>query len=130
MPITIEAHLCQSGNIKGYIRKYPSIFCSICMARNSVDLVIQEKDIDSYNKKVIEEKRKMMDNIEPIEVPSYEGTSIVSKCSDVIITPKIEKCALCGGFELGISLTYRGEGDFGHKTHLCFNCIDQIKEQL
>jgi len=57
MPTTIEAHLCQNGNIEGYIRKYPSIFCSICMSRNAVDLVMQEKDIDSYNEKLMKERK-------------------------------------------------------------------------
>ena len=73
----------------------------------------------------------MTNNIDELfEIPSYTGTPLTSKCSDIIITPKIEKCALCGRVELGISLTYQGEGVFGHKPHLCFNCIDQIKEQL
>jgi len=47
----IDAHLCQGGNIKGLIRKYEAILCSLCGARKAVDLVMAEKDIDNYNKK-------------------------------------------------------------------------------
>ena len=61
----------------------------------------------------------------------YEGVPILATYGNVVITPKIGKCFACGKCEIGISLiTNHGEGSFGHKTHLCFNCIDQIKEQL
>jgi hypothetical protein len=64
--------------------------------------------------------------LESIETVSYLGTPILLKRSDVVIIPRTEECAVCGKFEIGI-LVLSIEGS---SIHLCFNCIDSIKEQL
>ena len=44
----MEAHLCQNGK---KIRPYPSILCSLCMTKGSVEINdISEEDIKLYNK--------------------------------------------------------------------------------
>jgi len=47
----MEAHLCKGK----YIRKYPSIFCSMCMGIGAVELELSNEEINEYNKKLMEE---------------------------------------------------------------------------
>ena len=42
----MKAHLCSNGK---KIRKYASIFCSMCMMRGAVELDMSEERIDEYN---------------------------------------------------------------------------------
>ena len=53
----IDAHICQMGT-KGYIRKFPSVVCSLCMGKQAVELKMSEDDIDKHNKELLERKRK------------------------------------------------------------------------
>jgi len=50
----MEAHVCKNG----YIRKYPSIFCSMCMGIGAVEIEMSEGSIDEYNKKLREESER------------------------------------------------------------------------
>jgi hypothetical protein len=45
-----NCHKCSNG---GRIRKYPSVCCSLCHPHSlSIDLYMEEEEIDKYNKKL------------------------------------------------------------------------------
>ena len=48
LPYKIEAHVCRDGRI----RKYPSLFCSICKPGEQFEVVMDEEEIDELNAKL------------------------------------------------------------------------------
>jgi len=50
-----EAHVCKNGRIK----KYPSLFCSICKPGEALELIMDEEEIDKLNT----ERKKKNDSI-------------------------------------------------------------------
>lgn len=45
----IDAHICQYGVIKGIIRPYPSLLCSICGGREAVEIIISREEMTYHN---------------------------------------------------------------------------------
>jgi hypothetical protein len=50
----MKAHICQGGTlIKGFIRKYPAVLCSMCKdPSEAIDVEMNEEDIDEHNRKL------------------------------------------------------------------------------
>jgi len=50
----VDGHICNGGGrIKGWIRKYPYILCSLCHGK-SIDVKMKEESIDAYNQNLLE----------------------------------------------------------------------------
>ena len=50
-----------------------------------------------------------------------QGSNIPCKDVGVTIIPKTAMCVVCGRMEVGITV---------NQTHICFKCLDDIKEKL
>lgn len=52
LPYKTDAHVCKDGKI----RKYPSLFCSICKPREGIDVIMDDEEIDKLNAERVHKK--------------------------------------------------------------------------